>query len=420
MKALSQQEVLEAQDFLPRSQQAPKNSHLRSCLDVPLEHHHQLVQQLTSDTVTRYILAFFAAGTALLIRWLLTPLLHESAPFVTLYIPIVFTAWYGGLGPALLTTILGLLGIQYWFVPPADSLRFANGEQLTGMIIFSLSAILVAAMAQTHRWNLQALKELREKLEERVLQRTAELDQTNLRVKEQRESLESANRRLSKLSAELLQAQDEERRRIARDLHDSTGQTLALLSMNLSLVQRKMEKISPGLGNLLAESVELTTRVSADLRTTSYLLHPPMLDEMGLAPALRWYVDGLRKRSQIDVTFHLENDLGRLPMNCETAIFRIVQSALTNIQLHSGSQTALIHLRKSVEGVMLMIKDEGRGIPPEKLSQVVEGTGAHGLGLRGMRERVEDLGGRFEIASSNRGTEIAVVIPVPASRAAAV
>ena len=145
-----------------------------------------------------------------------------------------------------------------------------------------------------------------------------------------------------------------------------------------------------------------------------------MLDEMGLEPALRWYVDGLRKRSHIDVTFHLENDLGRLPTNCETAIFRIVQAALTNIQLHSGSQTALIRLRKSVEGVMLTIKDEGRGIPPEKLSQVVEGTGAHGLGLRGMRERVEDLGGRFEIASSNRGTEIAVAIPVAASRAAAV
>jgi two-component system NarL family sensor kinase len=120
------------------------------------------------------------------------------------------------------------------------------------------------------------------------------------------------------------------------------------------------------------------------------------------------------------VTLELDKNLGRLPMNCETAIFRMVQASLTNIQLHSGSQTALIRLHKSAEGIRLMIKDEGKGISPEKLAHLAGSTGAHGLGLRGMRERVEDLGGRFEITSSHKGTEIAVVIPVPASRAASV
>lgn len=250
--------------------------------------------------------------------------------------------------------------------------------------------------------------------------RTAELEQSSVRVKEQAATLESANRRLIGLSGQLLKVQDEERRRIARDLHDSTGQSLAALAINLSLLQSKMTNAPADLAHVLQENVDLTTRVSADLRTISYLLHPPMLDEMGLVPALKWYVEGLQKRSNINVSFHQEGEFGRLPMSCETAIFRIVQSALTNIQLHSGSQTASIHLSKSSHGIVLLVKDQGKGIPPEKLSQVIEPVGSHGLGLRGMRERVEDLGGRFEIMSGEQGTQISVVIPVPESRAASV
>jgi signal transduction histidine kinase len=420
MKDLSQPGVREAQTSIPPVQHvAPEKRGLRFYLNVASDRHHEFAARLANDAVARYAMAFFSVGAALLSRWLLDPLLHEYAPFATLYVAVVVTARYCGMGPALVATVLGLFGADYWFISPAGPLYVANGAQFASLIAFLLTSMVIVMMTQGNRRSLRALNEFRKRLEESVKERTAELEQANVRMREQAETLELANRRSRRLTAQLLQVQDEERRRIARDLHDSTGQTLACLVINLSLLHNKIEKVSPELGSAVAESVELARQVSADLRTISYLLHPPMLDEMGLAPALQCYVQGLRKRSQINVTFQLENDLGRLPTNCETAIFRIVQAALTNIQLHSGSQTALIHLQRSVDTVILMIKDEGKGIPPEKLSQVVEPTGTHGLGLRGIRERVEDLGGRFEIASGGQGTQITVVIPVPVSAARA-
>jgi signal transduction histidine kinase len=213
------------------------------------------------------------------------------------------------------------------------------------------------------------------------------------------------------LSACLLRAQDEERRRIARELHDSTAQTLALLTMNLDNLTGMAEGLSPEARTALSRCVQLAKQVCTELRTTSYLLHPPLLEEVGLASTVCWYVEGFKTLTSIDVNLRLSDKLTRLPADVEIAIFRIVQECLTNIRRHSGSAKAFISLERQAGQVVLEVKDEGRGIPQQLLSRIELGSST-GVGLRGMRERVRGLGGEFEIASLGTGTRIRAMIPL--------
>ena len=266
----------------------------------------------------------------------------------------------------------------------------------------------------TERMEMElALKLAHEELEMRVNERTNELKQKNLQILEQSEALEKTNQGLRELSAHLLHVQDEERRRIARDLHDSTGQSLAILSMNLSALEAEAISSNPGLAEGLSENIEIVKRISIELRALSYLLHPPLLDEMGLESALRWYVDGFGERSRIKIDLELPSGLKRLSRNLEIAIFRVVQECLTNIHLHSESPTATIRLSQSCGKITLEVKDEGKGISPEKLSKVTS-SGLSGLGLRGMRERIKDFQGDMEIVSHEKGTQIKVIVPFTA------
>lgn len=226
--------------------------------------------------------------------------------------------------------------------------------------------------------------------------------------------METANRGLRELSSRLLCVQDEERRRIARELHDSTGQVLALLSMNLCALQAQAKAINAEISNALSENLEIVNQVSGELRTISYLLHPPLLDEMGLLSALRWFTDGFEERSGIKVKLELDSEFGRVSRDLETAVFRIVQESLTNIHRHAASPTATIRLRQSGERVTLEIEDAGKGIPPEKLSEIAC-AGVSGVGLRGMRERIENFRGTFDVISGETGTCIRVSIPIAAS-----
>ena len=260
----------------------------------------------------------------------------------------------------------------------------------------------------------RALKLAHEELELRVSERTAELMQKNIQIMDQSQTLEMTNLGLRRLSAHLLHVQDEERRRIARELHDSTGQSLALLSMNLSSLEGKAVTSDPELAEGLSENISIVKQVSTELRTLSYLLHPPLLDEMGLGSALRWYIDGFGQRSRIKINLELPKEFERLSRNLETAIFRVVQECLTNIHLHSGSPTATIRLHQSSDKITLEIKDEGKGIAPEKLSKV-NSSGLSGLGLRGMRERIKDFQGDMEIISHEKGTQIKVSVPLGAA-----
>ena len=232
------------------------------------------------------------------------------------------------------------------------------------------------------------------------------------RVQQHAEELERAQQSLRRLSGQLLQVQDDERRRLARELHDGAGQILAALNMNLeSLHDSILERIPPSMAQRLAESIRLTNQVIKETRTLSYLLHPPLLDEAGLRDALHWFVGGFIERSGIQTELEISPDLSRLPRELETAVFRIIQEGLTNIHRHSGSSKARIHLILRQNEILLTIADEGKGIPTAGTEEQ-KGGRKLGVGIAGMRERVLQLGGCFEIAAGNPGTAIKAVFPL--------
>ncbi|MGB7600199.1 MAG: PAS domain S-box protein, partial [Candidatus Sulfotelmatobacter sp.] len=203
-------------------------------------------------------------------------------------------------------------------------------------------------------------QELREKLEARVRQRTQELEGKNQALLQQAETVRD-------LSGRLLRAQDEERRRIARDLHDSSGQILTAVQMNLAPLQEQARNLNADFASGIRQSLELVEQLSKELRTVSYLLHPPLLDEAGLPSALRWYVEGFAQRSKIDVQLEVARDLGRLPGDMEMTVFRIVQECLTNIHRHSSGKKANIRMLRSDEEICLEIQDNGQGMPASNM-----------------------------------------------------
>ncbi|MGA2813750.1 MAG: PAS domain S-box protein [Candidatus Acidiferrum sp.] len=249
-------------------------------------------------------------------------------------------------------------------------------------------------------------RSLAESLDAEVRARTAELEQRNLEVLQQSEQLRE-------LSHRLLRIQDEERRHIARELHDSAGQILTALGMNLARVAQQAQNTDNGLAKDTAQAQELVHHLSREIRTTSYLLHPPLLDESGLADALLWYIRGLQERSGLDITLDIPEDFGRLSHETELVIFRIVQESLTNVHRHSGSKVARIRISRDARNVALEIQDEGAGIPREKLLEI-QSRGA-GVGIRGMRERVLQCKGQMKIQSEGRGTTLLISLPIRSS-----
>jgi len=224
-------------------------------------------------------------------------------------------------------------------------------------------------------------------------------------------ALKRAEHRVRGLSARLLQLRDEERRRLARELHDSLGQNLTAVKMNISCLGKDAASLDERRRNALAESMELIDTSLKEVRTISHLLHPPMLDEVGLVPAIRWFVSGFAQRSGIDVELNVPDKLRRLSTDVETAVFRVIQESLTNVHRHSGSSTATINLEADPEHIRLQVIDHGCGIPPHKLSLQQENDTV-GVGLMGMRERLRQLGGQLEIESDEGGTEVRVTVPL--------
>lgn len=219
-----------------------------------------------------------------------------------------------------------------------------------------------------------------------------------------------AEESLGDLTARLLQLRDEEQRRVARELHDSVGQLLVAMSMN----QRKLsveKQLSPMATKAISENTALLAQVSREIRTISHLLHPPLLDEVGLAPGMREFLEGFAERSPMKVRFEIAEDFGRLPRDMETALFRIVQEGLTNVHRHSESQTVTIRIMRSSDAVSVIIADTGRGIPKQTVFEIEAGR-ASGVGLRGMRERVRQLGGSFRIRSTDKGTVVVARLPL--------
>lgn len=211
------------------------------------------------------------------------------------------------------------------------------------------------------------------------------------------------------LSSRLLRLQDEERRRIARELHDSLGQYLSALKINLDIAGMTPE---PKKSELLGEAIGLTESCLTETRTISHLLHPPLLDEAGFGSAATWYVQGFAKRSGLAVNFDVPPDLRRMPPPIETALFRVLQESLTNIHRHAQSTAADIQLRVEPKLVRLTVKDRGRGIPPDLLERFRRDGTQSGVGLAGMRERIRELGGKLDISSGEHGTVLNAEIPL--------
>ena len=354
-----------------------------------------LSRRISRNTLPRYLLAIGVSLLFLLACRSLNPFIGDNVMYIILFPAVAFVAWYCGVGPSVLTIILTFSGAMYWLVPK-QALHVPNPARSIGALAFLFASSIVVALGEMRRRDSERLRHAQGELENRVRERTAELD--------------TANRNLQRLSARLLQLQDEERRRIARELHDSVGQMLAALSMNLSTVLADINRLTKTTA-ALADSENLVQEMSKEVRTISHLLHPPLLDEAGLASALRWYVDGFSNRSKIEVHLDCPNDFGRLPGVLETAIFRLVQECLTNIHRHSGSATAKIRLHHSDHEVVVKVEDQGKGIPTEKLDQL-SSVGIPGVGITGMRERVRQLGGTLEVNSGDKGTVVVAHLPI--------
>ena len=253
-------------------------------------------------------------------------------------------------------------------------------------------------------------RRLTESLDAEVRHRTLELEERNAEIVKQSELLQHLSQRLMKV-------QDEERRRIARELHDSAGQLLSGLKMSLGAIVRATKSSSPEVVEEVGESSKIIEQLTQEIRTMSYLLHPPLLDEIGLSAALAWYIRGLSERSGLEITLSVPEDYERLPLEIELVLFRLIQEALTNIHRHSGSKTAAIRIAVDAEEVIVEIEDHGCGISPARLS-AIQSQGS-GVGIQGMRERIRQLHGHLNITSNESGTLISVSLPIPVSEEAA-
>ncbi len=260
---------------------------------------------------------------------------------------------------------------------------------------------------------MNSFNEMLSQIHQRDTALQAAHDELEGRVQERTRELEKAQQDLRALSGRLIQMQDEERRRIARELHDSAGQILIALKLNLEHIQRKLLQMGPE-ASRMAETLGLIDQLTRELRTISHLLHPPLLDELGLASAVRWFVEGFSERSKIPVKLELDATFGRLPSELETTVFRIVQECLTNIHRHSGSPSAIIKITRDENSVTVEVQDYGKGLAPGS-GNGETGPVTPGVGIQGMRERVRQLGGTLTFHSSSKGTLVVATLPLDSS-----
>lgn len=383
----------------------------------------------------RYAIAVLSAIFAVLLRWILDPVLGHVAFYVTLFIAVAFCAIVCGSAPAIVSGVLGFMGILYWFVDPRHSLQLVRqppqihsivGAFLVCIVLIFLGATnrnkqlrlnhtvdALTAEANERKHAQDELRAAHDQLEERVQERTRELSTALTRVESEVAVREQTEHQLRQLSLRLMTLQDEERRRIARELHDTAGQTLAAMKMSIALI-RQAQSGNAKLQPLIDDLEALVDEGLQEVRTASYLLHPPLLDEAGIASAARWFVEGFSRRSGIAVHCEIPQRLERPRRECELVLFRVLQESLTNVHRHSQATAAVVRLARQNGVVQLEVRDNGRGIPPENIQRLNTSANQTGVGITGMRERVHELGGSLEIRSQNPGTSISVALPVSA------
>lgn len=380
----------------------------------------------------RYTIAFAAGVAAILLRWLLDPLLGPVAFYVTVYIAVAYCAVLCGYVPAALSGLIGFLGIFYWFMDPRHSFAVIHSSEIHATIgFFLVSAVLIAlgganrnkqlrlnetieALTREARERQRAEQDLRkahDQLEARVLQRTEELSKALDRLQSEISVRQQAEIDLRQLSVRLMTLQDEERRRIARDLHDTVGQTLAAVKMSIALI-RQVKGSPTALQPLIDDLNALADEALQEVRTTSYLLHPPLLDEAGIAPAARWFVEGFARRSGLHIDCDIPQNMDRPSRDRELVLFRILQESLTNVHRHSQASAATVRLTRTGDHIEIEVRDNGKGIPEARLRRIDSSAAQAGVGITGMRERVLKLGGLFHIEALSPGTAVRAALPL--------
>jgi signal transduction histidine kinase len=287
--------------------------------------------------------------------------------------------------------ILGLPAADYFFTPPLHAWSAFSRPELPGTFTYLVACSALILMGVTNR------------------RRTVELQHKNLEIERQSATLELSNRQLRELSTRLLHSQDEERRRIARELHDSVGQYLTALNMIVEGLWRGGNDLPRGVIEKLQEASAALRACMAEVRTISHLLHPPLLEELGLVSAARWYVQGFAERSGIQVQVEMPEELRRVDPDTELVLFRVLQESLTNVHRHSGSKVAVVRIGFDAQQIWLEIRDRGKGLP-----QAGGNALRPGVGIRGMQERVRELAGVLEFSSDAMGTRVKAVIPLAA------
>ncbi len=341
---------------------------------------HASPSLIGNNWAVRYAAAILATATMLLVRWALNPILGDYMPYILLCPAVAFSAWYCGIGPSLLSIVLAVAGAQYWIIPPIYSLQILSKAQAVGIVTFLCVSAALVAMGEAHRHARDELQKSHDELEMRMKERTGEL--------------EAVRGSLRKLTGHLLQLRDNEQRKLARELHDSVGQLLVAANINMWFVEAEAAKLSARAAAAISEAIILIQQTITGVRSASYLLHPPLLDDAGLTSALRAYADGVTSRTNLEIT-----------------IFRVVQESLANIHRHSGSRVAKVSIERSLEDIRVEVHDRGSGMSQRLLSDIESGRTA-GVGIGVMRERVRELGGTFKIDSNGDGTRVSVHLPM--------
>ena len=360
----------------------------------------------------RYAMALLITAAALALRELLNPVLGDLGPFLSIYAAVTFASVYLGAGPATLIAVLGLAGSTHFF---QNHFSFENRPDLAYAVGYLLVAATIIVLAERSRRAFVQVEAARRTLEQKVDERTRELRDALAKLQNEIKVRAEAEESRRKLSARMLNIQDEERRRIARELHDCMGQTLAALKMTVGPLATAAP-VGSQTSKRLEDAHALTDEAIRETRTLSHLLHPPMLDELGLASAANWYVTGFAQRSGIEVKLELPEEQ-RFPESTELTLFRVLQESLTNILRHSGSKKAEVRLETSGQELILCIRDYGKGIARDRLEKFMSSGTDVGVGLGGMRERVRDLGGTLELQSDGAGTTVKVTLPASRARA---
>jgi PAS domain S-box-containing protein len=473
---------------------------------------------LRLSVAARYAFGALCGVAALAVRELLNPLFAEHNPYHPAWLAVVLSAWYFGIGPAIVTVAISAVGIWYWFLPPYHSFAVRDTSEIAGLLGFLVFSAVIIALGESSRRGMakrelaeQELRKIRAELEDRVRERTAALEQTTTEVVEKATLLDlvndavfakTANGKISywnagaerlygwtrsevlgrtpfevlrtqypiplreierrdtwegelrqatrdgrlivvasrwtklrdkngdttgwmeintdvtarkqaedaarRLSGRILSLQDDERRRMARGLHDSLGQYLAALKMHLELIMES----NPEKAGALSECTAIVDQCLTETRTVSHLLHPPLLDEAGFGSAARWYVEGFGQRSGISVNLEIPSNFGRVPDDVEITLFRALQEGLTNVHKHSGSTAVDIRVFLDADQVRLEIQDNGVGMSAETLKHLLEGAGETGIGIAGMRERARESDGSLEIESDAKGTLLRLTLPI--------